>query len=83
MFQPTQPTQAATAPPPVVPEEAIIGDAPAKALDPLVGEQSILDKARDMAKPVRDISLLTFLVNEAHPRCWRIKVVCCQTADLL
>lgn len=76
MFQPTQPTQAATAPPPVVPEEAIIGDAPAKALDPLVGEQSILDKARDMAKPVRDISLLTF-------RCWRIKVVCCQTADLL
>jgi hypothetical protein len=63
MFQPTQPTQAATAPPPVVPEEAIIGDAPAKALDPLVGEQSILDKARDMAKPVRDISLLTFLVK--------------------
>lgn len=63
MFQPTQPTQAATAPPPVVPEEAIIGDAPAKALDPLVGEQSILDEARDMAKPVRDISLLTFLVK--------------------
>ncbi len=63
MFQPTQPTQVATAPPPVVPEEAIIGDAPAKALDPLVGEQSILDKARDMAKPVRDISLLTFLVK--------------------
>ncbi|WVQ78020.1 hypothetical protein IAT38_000101 [Cryptococcus sp. DSM 104549] len=46
----TAPTATGALPKPVTPADAI-ADGPAKALDPLVGEPTILDKARDIAKP--------------------------------
>ena len=35
----------------------ILAEGPAKALDPLVSEPSILEKAREMAKPVTSLSV--------------------------